>query len=295
MAAQTLLPRLGELAVAALDREGFCSPAPGENPRRRELGLHRHRQVADGIDWFELSPEIRCNGELLAVEEIRRAPRRTGRLVRGAARYLLADEQRRVLELLTGGAAGKCKGEAENDGGDSPHSALCRYSTGWSSRSHGVTPRLAAGGGKAPGRPDPLLDRIPERLPGRGSRPNYADYQKEGSDWLAFLYEHRFGACLADDMGLGKTVQAIYLPGRARRRRHPPRRETRAPVPISSSCPLSCSSTGRARSPASTRRSRSSSTPGQAGMPTSRSRHRPHHLRHRPAGHRTSCRPSPST
>lgn len=36
-------------------------------------------------------------------------------------------------------------------------------------------------------------------------------YQKEGLDWLAFLYQHRFGAILADDMGLGKTLQAISL------------------------------------------------------------------------------------
>ena len=36
-------------------------------------------------------------------------------------------------------------------------------------------------------------------------------YQREGYAWLAFLYEHRFGACLADDMGLGKTLQAICL------------------------------------------------------------------------------------
>ena len=39
------------------------------------------------------------------------------------------------------------------------------------------------------------------------------DYQIEGYHWLAFLYQHRFGACLADDMGLGKTVQAITLLG----------------------------------------------------------------------------------
>jgi non-specific serine/threonine protein kinase len=38
-------------------------------------------------------------------------------------------------------------------------------------------------------------------------------YQKQGYDWLAFLYLHRFGACLADDMGLGKTVQTIALLG----------------------------------------------------------------------------------
>ncbi|MFA5879585.1 MAG: DEAD/DEAH box helicase [Candidatus Margulisiibacteriota bacterium] len=35
------------------------------------------------------------------------------------------------------------------------------------------------------------------------------DYQKTAYSWLAFLYEHKFGACLADDMGLGKTIEAI--------------------------------------------------------------------------------------
>lgn len=35
------------------------------------------------------------------------------------------------------------------------------------------------------------------------------DYQKTAYSWLAFLYEHKFGACLADDMGLGKTIETI--------------------------------------------------------------------------------------
>ncbi len=34
-------------------------------------------------------------------------------------------------------------------------------------------------------------------------------YQMTGYHWLRFLYENRFGACLADDMGLGKTIQSI--------------------------------------------------------------------------------------
>ena len=34
-------------------------------------------------------------------------------------------------------------------------------------------------------------------------------YQEVGYSWLRFLWEYRFGACLADDMGLGKTIQAI--------------------------------------------------------------------------------------
>lgn len=37
------------------------------------------------------------------------------------------------------------------------------------------------------------------------------DYQKEGVRWLKYLYDNKFGGCLADDMGLGKTLQAITL------------------------------------------------------------------------------------
>lgn len=37
-------------------------------------------------------------------------------------------------------------------------------------------------------------------------------YQQQGFEWLVFMREQQFGACLADDMGLGKTVQTIsYL------------------------------------------------------------------------------------
>lgn len=37
-------------------------------------------------------------------------------------------------------------------------------------------------------------------------------YQQQGLEWLVFMRNEQFGACLADDMGLGKTVQLIsYL------------------------------------------------------------------------------------
>ena len=31
------------------------------------------------------------------------------------------------------------------------------------------------------------------------------DYQKQGLNWLNFLDDFNFGACLADDMGFGKN------------------------------------------------------------------------------------------
>ncbi len=37
------------------------------------------------------------------------------------------------------------------------------------------------------------------------------NYQVTGYNWLRFLFENRFGACLADDMGLGKTLQTIMF------------------------------------------------------------------------------------
>ena len=36
-------------------------------------------------------------------------------------------------------------------------------------------------------------------------------YQRDGFDWLCFLWRHQLGGVLADDMGLGKTVQALAL------------------------------------------------------------------------------------
>jgi SNF2 family DNA or RNA helicase len=48
---------------------------------------------------------------------------------------------------------------------------------------------------------------VPENFHGK-LRP----YQEHGVNWLLFLRETGFGACLADDMGLGKTIQMItYL------------------------------------------------------------------------------------
>ncbi|WP_207426262.1 DEAD/DEAH box helicase [Pedobacter sp. SYSU D00535] len=42
-----------------------------------------------------------------------------------------------------------------------------------------------------------------------GFRGELREYQQQGLNWLNFLDDYNFGACLADDMGLGKTVQVI--------------------------------------------------------------------------------------
>jgi superfamily II DNA or RNA helicase len=48
--------------------------------------------------------------------------------------------------------------------------------------------------------------RVPKNL-----KATLRPYQKEGFQWLHFLWTHRLGGILADDMGLGKTLQTIAL------------------------------------------------------------------------------------
>jgi len=48
-----------------------------------------------------------------------------------------------------------------------------------------------------------------------GLRATLRDYQRDGLDWLAFLWDNALGGVLADDMGLGKTVQTLALIARA--------------------------------------------------------------------------------
>lgn len=51
--------------------------------------------------------------------------------------------------------------------------------------------------------------------PPAGLAAELRDYQRDGLDWLSFLWDNGIGGVLADDMGLGKTVQTLALITRA--------------------------------------------------------------------------------
>ncbi|MEL7976236.1 DEAD/DEAH box helicase [Isoptericola sp. F-RaC21] len=55
----------------------------------------------------------------------------------------------------------------------------------------------------------------PVEVPG-GVRAELRPYQREGLEWLTFLWRHGLGGILADDMGLGKTVEALAFLAHAR-------------------------------------------------------------------------------
>ncbi|SER74170.1 Superfamily II DNA or RNA helicase, SNF2 family [Propionibacterium cyclohexanicum] len=55
------------------------------------------------------------------------------------------------------------------------------------------------------------LDAGPRPEVPSGVRARLRDYQVEGFEWLATLWDARLGGILADDMGLGKTLQTLCL------------------------------------------------------------------------------------
>jgi superfamily II DNA or RNA helicase len=150
------------------------------------------------IDWFELRPEIRFEGELVDEGELRAAVQGGGVFRKGNKMMILDERSSHALSLFS--ATGKREVVRV------PRLQILDWIT---LRRSGVRVLLS-----------PEDERIIESLTNFQSIPTRSvpnlhavlrNYQREGYGWLAFLYEHRFGACLADDMGLGKTIQAIAL------------------------------------------------------------------------------------
>lgn len=181
----------------------------------------------EGIDWFELKPEIRCNGQLLSKEEWTGLFRRRGAVEKGNEVRIIDAEAEEVLKTISEMIGGKEKEKSEKK--EIVQIPRLQIFDWIALRKKGVRITLSE-------EDEALIDRllhferiekipIPEKLQGE-LRP----YQIEGYQWLAFLYRHRLGACLADDMGLGKTLQAIaFLAGLRENRIEQPDQTTGLP------------------------------------------------------------------
>ncbi len=176
---------------------------------RWECAVQVERGAAEGtgIDWFEIRPEIRCNGVALNEAEWRAALLQGG-LIDGERGLRVLDRQtlerlRAILDLTGEGPPGR-------DASKIVRVPRLQMLDWLALREQGITVTL-------PAEDEAVLARLLRfkkisaiPLP-KDLQATLRPYQEEGYAWLAFLYEHRFGACLADDMGLGKTLQAICL------------------------------------------------------------------------------------
>ena len=189
------LPRLRDDCAAA----GFTLAVGGEELETVAWSFTLDA-TRSSIDWFELRPEIRCDGELVDEREFLEAVQGGGLFRKGGGGIVILDEQSaRALSLFAAGG----KREVVRV----PRLQILDWIA---LRRSGVRVLLAPEDERII---ESLLnfDSIAQRAVPAGLKATLRNYQREGYSWLAFLYEHRFGACLADDMGLGKTIQAIAL------------------------------------------------------------------------------------
>jgi superfamily II DNA or RNA helicase len=157
------------------------------------------------IDWFEIRPEIRCNG--IAVDETlwEKALSGKGVVENNGMIQILDQESLKTLSAVY--KVTKDSSGIKNGIVQVPRLQILDWIV---LRKSGIKIKL-------PPEDERIIDRlirfrkIEERPVPRELKATMRGYQREGFDWLSFLYENRFGACLADDMGLGKTLQAITL------------------------------------------------------------------------------------
>ncbi|MBI5075371.1 MAG: DEAD/DEAH box helicase [Nitrospirae bacterium] len=162
------------------------------------------------LDWFEIRPEIRCDGKLIDEKTWQKILAGRGMSEQDGCIRILDANSQRVLSMISD----FCKTDGKKKGGRREVVQVPRLRIlDWIMlRNNGVRIRLPQEDEEIINRLT-TFDKIDARPLPSGLKAKLRAYQKTGYTWLAFLYENRFGACLADDMGLGKTVQAISLLG----------------------------------------------------------------------------------
>ena len=183
---------------SALTEEGFSLALAGEELQTASWTFTLDA-TRSSIDWFELRPEIRADGELVDESELLAALQGGGVFRRGGTMF--------VLDFLTSSTLSLFAPHTRREVVRVPRLQILDWIV---LRKNGIRVLLSPEDERIF---DSLtrFEGIPRRSPPQKLQATLRNYQVEGYSWLAFLYEHRFGACLADDMGLGKTIQAIAL------------------------------------------------------------------------------------
>lgn len=208
----TVLQRLVSVCAALGVRVRFNDKAIRTAPLSINL-QGNHGSAGKDIDWFELHPSITCGDRTISPAEWKRLIRgqlfleaEDGSLIMPEVGEGEADGLQMIAEVLQRGRPGRGEGAVSANGG----LQISRLEMlDWIAlRRRGVRLQL----------PEAVeavfaslseFDQLKEFVPPKSLQVELRPYQREGCAWIDFLYEHRFGACLADDMGLGKTVQTI--------------------------------------------------------------------------------------
>ena len=160
-------------------------------------------------DWFEMRSEVGWDGRTLSPDEWRAIVENRGMIEESGELWMLEEPSLKTLETLRELVQDGRASKKENGPAQIPRLHVLDW---LQLRRLGAELRLSPEDERFMRR---LLrfEKLESVLLPQAFRGTLRDYQKEGYDWLAFLYRHGLGGCLADDMGLGKTVQAIAFLG----------------------------------------------------------------------------------
>jgi SNF2 family DNA or RNA helicase len=159
-------------------------------------------KVISGIDWFETVAKVEYNGEAISLKHLHKSIRNKSKFIKldDGTMGILPDEW--VEKFNSYFNAGEIVDESIHTHKVNYNMIAELYEEQLFDES--VKDQLAIYRKKLSG-PDNITPvKIPESL-----NAELRAYQYDGVNWLNFLDDFNFGACLADDMGLGKTIQII--------------------------------------------------------------------------------------
>ena len=168
------------------------------NPYKAEISI----VVNSGIDWFETAIKVKFNKEVVALKHLHKSIRNKSKFVQldDGTMGLLPDEWIEKFTAYFGA------GEIVDDTLRTPNISYRVVEDLYDEEllDQQVRDQLLLYKAKLSDFKEIGAVSVPE-----GLNAELRGYQKEGLNWLNFLDDFNFGACLADDMGLGKTIQVI--------------------------------------------------------------------------------------
>lgn len=168
------------------------------NLYKAEIAIH----VNSGMDWFETAVKVKFNKETVALKHLHKSIRNKSKFVRldDGTMGILPDEWITKFEGYF--AAGEIAAEIIRTPAINYYAVTELYDSEFLDDQ--VKDQLQLYKAKLSS-----FESIKDITVPAGLNAELRDYQKQGLNWLNFLDEFNFGACLADDMGLGKTIQVI--------------------------------------------------------------------------------------
>ncbi|MGO4690770.1 DEAD/DEAH box helicase [Glaciibacter sp. 2TAF33] len=198
--------------IEALD--GVRVDVVGDKPDYRELTAPPTLTVTtvetDQRDWFDLGVIVTIDGKQVPFGPLFKA------LATGQTKLLLIDHSYLSLQHPAFEQLRELIDEAQSLAEWETGLRISRYQAGlWAefedladSTEQAEGWRAAVSGLNELAALDTLATPTP--LP-TGLRATLRPYQRDGFNWLTFLWRHELGGILADDMGLGKTLQTLAL------------------------------------------------------------------------------------